>query len=123
MIYDQNSSVSGVNNYKYNYFKPVDKNEKLTRFLFTKKSERLKKNIKKINLSDPNYDLKDSTYIVKDKRYYERLDLISYEVYKDPSLWWIIAERNKIKNPYGDITLGTELKIPDLDEVKKILGY
>jgi hypothetical protein len=123
MIYDQNSSVSGSNNFKHNYYKPIDKNEPLTRFLYTKKSERLKKIVEKIDISDSKYDFNDTIYVVKDRKYFQRIDLISYEVYGDPSLWWIIAKRNKIKNPYGDITLGMELKIPDLTKLKNILGY
>ena len=123
MIYDQNSSVSNVENFKHNYFKPVNLKEPLNRFLYTKKTDRLKKTTEKIDISDEKYDLNDTIYVVKDDKYFQRIDLISYEVYGDPSLWWIIAKRNKIKNPYGDITLGMELKIPDLNKLKNLLGY
>lgn len=30
----------------------------------------------------------------------ERLDNISYDMYNDSSLWWIIAQVNNLKEPY-----------------------
>lgn len=43
-----------------------------------------------------------------------RLDLISLEMYNSPIYWWIIAEANIIFDPFTEIYVGRELRIPPL---------
>ena len=40
-----------------------------------------------------------------------RLDLISYNYYGSPLLWWVIAEASDITNPFN-VPIGTLLRIP-----------
>ena len=44
--------------------------------------------------------------------YYDRLDNLAWQYYKDPTLWWIIAEANGIGK--GDLLLpiGKQIRIP-----------
>lgn len=42
-----------------------------------------------------------------------RLFLIAYKYYKDPSLWWVIALHNQIIHPF-EVPAGTALRIPSL---------
>lgn len=51
----------------------------------------------------------DDVYILSRK--YDRLDILAHKYYKDSTLWWIIAEANKIK---GGLILpeNKQLRIP-----------
>lgn len=44
-----------------------------------------------------------------------RLDLLAHVYYKNPLLWWVIAQANNIYDPYADIEPGTILRIPDIE--------
>lgn len=48
-----------------------------------------------------------------------RLDLIAYRYYKNPALWWIIAEANNIIDP-SIVEVGRVLRIPSRETV---FGY
>jgi hypothetical protein len=41
-----------------------------------------------------------------------RLDLISYLHYRNPRLWWVIAEANGIFNALREVTPGRVLRVP-----------
>lgn len=43
-----------------------------------------------------------------------RLDLIAYKHYKNPNLWWVIAQANNIFDPFQDLEVGTLLRIPNI---------
>ena len=45
-----------------------------------------------------------------------RLDLISYDFYGTPLLWWVIAMVNNISNPF-DVEAGIVLRIPSIQTV------
>lgn len=47
----------------------------------------------------------------------ERLDLIAHEYYKNPLLWWVLAQANNIYNPLENIAPGTLLRIPSLESL------
>lgn len=44
-------------------------------------------------------------------------DAIAYRFYGDERLWWVICTFNGIVDPYTELTAGTKLLIPRLDEV------
>jgi nucleoid-associated protein YgaU len=48
-----------------------------------------------------------------------RLDLIAYKYYKNPSLWWVIAEANDILDP-SKVEVGSMLRVPPREV---IFGY
>ena len=50
------------------------------------------------------------TYIITS--YGDRLDNLSWEYYKDPSLWWIIARANNINTGSLFPKVGIQLRIP-----------
>lgn len=41
-----------------------------------------------------------------------RLDLISYEAYGTPELWWVLAEANNIAFPPSDLVVGMVIRVP-----------
>lgn len=56
--------------------------------------------------------------------YEYRPDLLSYDLYKTPNLWWVFSVRNKsvLKDPIFDMTAGTKIFIPKFTTLKKYLG-
>lgn len=41
-----------------------------------------------------------------------RPDIIAYEYFSDPQLYWIILTYNNLKDPISEVALGTTLAIP-----------
>lgn len=41
-----------------------------------------------------------------------RLDLIAFEHYRNPALWWVIAEANDLSFPPTDVIAGLVLRVP-----------
>lgn len=44
-----------------------------------------------------------------------RLDVIAHTYYKNPLLWWVIAQANDIYNPFEEIASGTILRVPAIE--------
>lgn len=90
------------------------------RLIIDKKSDK-----KRIGLRDRNFIervklLNSKNYVVPEK-YKHRPDLISYEVYGTPKLWWIITDVNDIRHPLKDLETQKALKIPDSDQLFALL--
>ena len=53
-----------------------------------------------------------------------RPDMLAYDLYANPKLWWVFASRNpnRLKDPYFDFTTGTGIYLPKLDMLKQVLG-
>lgn len=47
----------------------------------------------------------------------DRLDLIAHKYYKNPLLWWVIAQANDIHDPFIALEPGTLLRIPSLESL------
>lgn len=57
--------------------------------------------------------------------YQYRPDLLAFDLYNDPKLWWVFAERNPNKlgyDPYFDFVEGLEIYIPKLSTLQEALG-
>ena len=65
----------------------------------------------------------DKLYTIE-SRYANRPDLLAYDYYGTPKLWWVFAQRNMdiIKDPVFDMLAGTTIFIPDPAKLKKSLG-
>jgi hypothetical protein len=65
---------------------------------------------------DPQYTI--------EPQYTHRPDLLAYDYYGTPKLWWVFAQRNMdiIKDPIFDMTAGTTIFLPKPDKLKKVLG-
>ena len=50
-----------------------------------------------------------------------QLDLFAFEVYRDRTLWPVIAEANKIKFPFEQVVAGMSLVIPKAAHVRAAL--
>lgn len=57
-----------------------------------------------------------------DQRYLGRLDLLSYDVYGDSDLWWIIALANDIVLIPTDVRLGMTVRVPPKNYVDALIA-
>jgi hypothetical protein len=59
-----------------------------------------------------------------DPQYNYRPDLLSYDMYDTPKLWWVFAQRNMnvIRDPIFDFKVGTTIYIPKKSSLFKLLG-
>jgi hypothetical protein len=69
--------------------------------------------------------LPSDVYMVLTSAYEYRPDLLAYDLYGDPKLWWVFAARNPNKlgpDPYFNFTAGTGIYIPNIDTLRTVLG-
>ncbi len=66
-------------------------------------------------------NLPDSYFIPYNITYGDTWPYISYKVYGDTRLWWIITIANNIINPIEKLEPSTVLKIPNIEVVSEIL--
>ena len=61
---------------------------------------------------------------VSEAQYTHRPDLLAYDLYGTPKLWWVFAQRNmdSIKDPVYDIEAGLEIYLPKGPALKQMLG-
>jgi alpha-L-fucosidase len=65
----------------------------------------------------------DFLYTIENQYQY-RPDLLAYDLYGDPSLWWVFVQRNMevIKDPIYDFEPGVKIYIPKDSNLRKFLG-
>jgi hypothetical protein len=57
--------------------------------------------------------------------YQYRPDLLAFDLYSDPRLYWVFAARNPNAlgyDPYFDFKAGIQIYIPKLETLKQVLG-
>lgn len=59
-----------------------------------------------------------------ESQYTYRPDLLSYDLYRTPKLWWVFMQRNldRIQDPIYDFVPGLQIYIPKGDQLIKSLG-
>lgn len=57
-------------------------------------------------------------------QYTYRPDLLAFDVYGTPKLWWVFMQRNMdtIKDPIWDFVAGTKIYLPKKTSLFKVLG-
>lgn len=65
----------------------------------------------------------DFQYTIENQYKY-RPDLLSYDLYGTPKLWWVFVQRNMsvIKDPIFDFVPGTKIYIPKKSNLERLLG-
>lgn len=63
----------------------------------------------------------DTLYTI-DQRTEGRIHLIAAMFLGDSSLWWVIAQYNKILDPYAEIVAGAQIYIPSAERVDAMLN-
>jgi hypothetical protein len=53
-----------------------------------------------------------------------RPDLLAFDMYNDPKLWWVFASRNpnRLKDPLFDFVTGVGIYLPQAPVIEKVLG-
>jgi alpha-L-fucosidase len=66
----------------------------------------------------------DIVYTI-DRIYAYRPDLLAFDLYGTPRLWWVFAQRNPdvIEDPIYDFAPGKNIQIPKLSVLKNDLGF
>ena len=67
----------------------------------------------------------DDTLYTIDRIYAYRPDLLAYDLYGTPRLWWVFAQRNPdvIEDPIYDFAPGRTIQLPKLGNLKNNLGF
>ena len=70
----------------------------------------------------PAYD--DDILYTIESQYEHRPDLLAYDLYGSPKLWWVFAQRNMdvLKDPVYDMVTGTKIYIPQGEKLTETLG-
>jgi hypothetical protein len=57
-------------------------------------------------------------------QYSYRPDLLAFDLYGDPNLWWVFTQRNMdvLQDPIFDFVPGTKIYIPKNSGLKTVLG-
>tara|TARA_B100000900_G_C20463574_1_gene668335 strand:+ start:105 stop:404 length:300 start_codon:yes stop_codon:yes gene_type:complete len=65
----------------------------------------------------------DQVYTIE-RTYAYRPDLLAYDLYGSPRLWWVFAQRNpdQIEDPIYDFKPGVTVQLPKKENVLKDLG-
>jgi len=68
-------------------------------------------------------DVSDFLYLIE-AQYKHRPDLLAYDLYGDPALWWVFTQRNLnvIQDPIFDFVPGKQIYIPQYSKLKVSLG-
>lgn len=66
----------------------------------------------------------DDEYVTISPVYNLRPDMMAYDLYGDPRLWWVFAQRNPntLVDPINDFVTGVKIYLPSGDNVKTALG-
>jgi len=65
----------------------------------------------------------DQSYTIE-RTYAYRPDLLAYDLYGTPRLWWVFAQRNpnEIEDPIYDFRPGVTIKLPKAENITRDLG-
>lgn len=65
----------------------------------------------------------DYRYVIENQ-YKNRPDLLAYDLYGSPKLWWVFVQRNMdvLKDPIYDFVPGTVIFLPKKSNLEKYLG-
>lgn len=68
--------------------------------------------------------LTNDTLFVLTSQYKHRPDLLAFDLYQDPGLWWVFAMRNKdiIRDPIYDMIPGIKIYLPQSQTIRRVLG-
>lgn len=65
----------------------------------------------------------DYKYVIE-SQYKHRPDLLAFDLYGTPKLWWVFVQRNMetIKDPIYDFTPGTTIYCPKKSNIERFIG-
>jgi hypothetical protein len=68
-------------------------------------------------------ELDDQSYLIE-RTYAYRPDLLAYDLYGSPRLWWVFVQRNpdQLEDPIYDFKPGVTIQLPKKENLLKDLG-
>ena len=69
--------------------------------------------------------LASDVYYIIDATYQYRPDMLAFDLYNDPKLWWVFAARNPNRlgaDPMFNFVAGLGIYIPNINTLKQALG-
>lgn len=68
---------------------------------------------------------RDDVYFKITQTYQNRPDLLAFDLYQDPTLWWVFYQRNPntLTAPPWDFETGTNIYLPKLETLRSTLGF
>lgn len=78
---------------------------------------------KMVNRPIPKED--DDLQFIINQTYQYRPDLLAYDLYQTPTLWWVFYQRNPntLQAPPLDFKVGTAIYLPKITTLKSVLGF
>lgn len=76
-----------------------------------------------LNIRPVPSETDDFLYTIENQYRY-RPDLLAYDLYGTPKLWWVFVQRNMsvIKDPIFDFEPGTQIYLPKKRNLERVLG-
>ena len=67
----------------------------------------------------------DDVLMLINQTYQYRPDLLAYDLYNTPNLWWVFYQRNPntLTAPPLDFKAGTQIYLPKLSTLRNVLGF
>ena len=67
----------------------------------------------------------DDVYFKINQTYQYRPDLLAFDLYQQPGLWWVFYQRNPntLTAPPWDFAAGTEIYLPKITTLRAVLGF
>ena len=59
----------------------------------------------------------DISYVLHKVELNDTLDKIALKYYMNATLYWVIADYNKIQDPYEELDVGSYIKVPSLGSI------
>ena len=69
--------------------------------------------------------LGDDVYFKLNQTYQYRPDLLAYDLYQQPGLWWVFYQRNPntLTAPPWDFEAGKSINLPKISTLRSTLGF
>lgn len=78
-----------------------------------------------IMVNRPIPKLVDDQFFEINQTYQFRPDLLAYDLYQQPGLWWVFYQRNPntLTSPPWDFAPGVGIYLPNIDTLRSTLGF
>ena len=69
--------------------------------------------------------LPDDRQMIINQTYQYRPDMLAFDLYETPSLWWVFYQRNPntLTKPPLDFVVDTQILLPKITTLKSVLGF
>jgi len=76
-----------------------------------------------VNRTIPGYT--DDQYFTITQTYQYRPDMLAFDLYGQPGLWWVFYQRNPntLTSPPWDFEAGVEIYVPKVTTLQTVLGF